>query len=156
MSATQQTIESDVFGDCISSYSRAQAIADGVLIDITDADGVKGHFKYPVAMTAGAWSACVAAGGKWEPDEDGESLTLPGGQDVSGRLHDVCTMIKATMRNPNIDPEQRRNTSPDRVYFSVLVDVNGDGRNNRVKLWSLCGPGDDPRPVLTIMLRGED
>jgi len=24
------------------------------------------------------------------------------------------------------------------------------------KLWSLCGPGDDARPVITVMLEGED
>ena len=44
----------------------------------------------------------------------------------------------------------------DRVHFQVLVDVHGDGRREAVKLWSLCGPGDDARPVITIMLEGED
>jgi len=44
----------------------------------------------------------------------------------------------------------------DRVHFQVLVDVDGDGRREIVKLWALCGPGDDPRPVLTIMLEGKD
>jgi hypothetical protein len=32
----------------------------------------------------------------------------------------------------------------------------GDGRHELVKLWALCSPGDDARPVLTIMLEGED
>lgn len=30
------------------------------------------------------------------------------------------------------------------------------GSHNEVKLWSLCGPGDDAAPVITIMLEGED
>ncbi|SPE52864.1 hypothetical protein SBV1_160020 [Verrucomicrobia bacterium] len=29
-------------------------------------------------------------------------------------------------------------------------------RHNEIKLWSLCGPGDDGEPVITIMLEGED
>jgi len=40
----------------------------------------------------------------------------------------------------------------DRVRFQVRVDVDGDGRHELVNLWSLCGPGDDARPVITIML----
>ena len=38
----------------------------------------------------------------------------------------------------------------DRVHFQVLVDVHGDGRHETVKLWALCGPGDDAKPVITI------
>jgi hypothetical protein len=36
------------------------------------------------------------------------------------------------------------------------VDVDGDGHHELVKLWALCGPGDDARPVITLMLEGED
>jgi len=40
------------------------------------------------------------------------------------------------------------------VLFQVSV---WDGqRRNEVKLWSVCGPGDDAEPVITIMLEGED
>jgi hypothetical protein len=38
----------------------------------------------------------------------------------------------------------------------VLVDVHGDGHHEMVELWALCGPGDDARPVITIMLESED
>jgi hypothetical protein len=44
----------------------------------------------------------------------------------------------------------------DRVHFQVAVDVEGDGHRDVVKLWALCGPGDDARPVITVMLEGED
>jgi hypothetical protein len=43
-----------------------------------------------------------------------------------------------------------------RVHFQVRVDVHGDGRHELVRLWSLCGPGDDARPAITIMLEGQD
>ncbi len=42
----------------------------------------------------------------------------------------------------------------DRCFFDLAV---WDGkRHNTVKLWCMCGPGDDAKPVLTIMLDGED
>jgi hypothetical protein len=47
-------------------------------------------------------------------------------------------------------------SNADRVHLQVLVDVDGDGRHETVKLWALFGPGDDARPVITIMLEGED
>lgn len=149
----------DDFGPVISTYSRAQAITDGVLVDISEADGWKGRFKYPTAMTTAAFEAVIAAGGEWKEDteEDGmEVLTLPGGQDQAGRFHDVAEMLIRTMRNPRLDAAQARNTSHDRVYFTVLVDAKGDGHPKPVELYSVCGPGDTAEPVLTIMLRNED
>lgn len=142
------------FGDVIYAYTRAQAIADGVLVDITETDAYReSGFRFPVAMTDGAYHACIVAGGKWVPaipakDESGyEVLELPGGQSVDGRLWDVLTMLRFGIRKAG---------NTDRVTFAVLVDVNGDGRHETVKLWSLCGPGDNAEPVITIMLEGED
>ena len=43
----------------IFSYTRAQAIADGVLIDATELAKEAG-FRIPVAVTAGVWAECVA------------------------------------------------------------------------------------------------
>lgn len=42
----------DIFGEVVFSYSRAEAISDGVLCDITDES--KPMFKIPVAITATA------------------------------------------------------------------------------------------------------
>jgi hypothetical protein len=44
----------------------------------------------------------------------------------------------------------------DRITFQVLVDVNGDGRDETVNLCALCSPGDDAMPLLTIRLEEED
>ncbi len=43
----------------IYAYTRAQAIADGVLIDVS-AFAAEAGFKYPVALTSAAWANCVA------------------------------------------------------------------------------------------------
>jgi len=83
------------WGEPISSYTRAQAIADGVLVDLTSATDDKGHrlcpqagFKVPVAITRTAWAQTIEAGGSWKPDGEGEVLELKGGQSLTGRLWD--------------------------------------------------------------------
>jgi hypothetical protein len=59
-------------------------------------------FKYPVAMTAGAFAATVA--------EISESL--PEGQDIQGRLWDVLWMLACAIKTAS---------STDRVKFRVSM-----------------------------------
>ncbi|MGA3265391.1 MAG: DUF6573 family protein [Verrucomicrobiota bacterium] len=129
----------DIIGAPIAVYTRRQAIEDGVLVDLMQPETVclvrEAGFKFPVAMTAGAFAATVA--------EIGEPL--PEGQDIQGRLWDVLWMLTRAIKNAG-------NTN--RVTFRVSV-WNGR-RRDEVKLWSLCGPGDGGEPVVTIMLEGED
>jgi len=130
----------DIFGAPISVYTRRQAIEDGVLVDLMQPEMVKAvreaGFKYPVAMTIGAFTATICEIGK----------PLPEGQDIDGRLWDVLWMLSLAVKGSR--------ERSDRVSFSVRV---WDGeRHNEVQLWSLCGPGDDAAPVITIMLQGED
>ena len=129
----------DIFGEPIAVYTRRQAIEDGVLMDLMQPETVglvrEAGFKFPIAMTAGAFAVTVA--------EIGEPL--PAGQDIRGRLWDVLWMLSCAIRTAG---------STDRVKFRVSV-WNGR-RRQEVKLWSLCGPGDDAAPVVTIMLVGED
>ena len=49
----------ELFGEVIYAYTRAEAIADGVLIDVTETAKEVG-FRLPVALTAAAWADCVA------------------------------------------------------------------------------------------------
>jgi Family of unknown function (DUF6573) len=50
--------------DLIHRYTRADALRDGVLIDVTQAAQEAG-FRWPVAMTVAAWAKCgsVPTGG---------------------------------------------------------------------------------------------
>lgn len=56
--------------EVISVYTRAQALEDGVLVDLTDWAREAG-FKIPVAVTQGVWSVVrlywseVAGAGRW-------------------------------------------------------------------------------------------
>ena len=144
----------EFWGEPIHSYTRAQALADGILVDLTTATDDQGHslchqagFKVPVAITRSAWAKTVEAGGTWKATGDGETLELKGGQSLTGRLWDVLWMLRVACG-------KARNT--DRIHFQLLVDVDGDGHHEQVKLWALCGPGDDAQPVITLMLEGED
>ena len=146
--------EDNVWGEPIFQYSRAQAIADGVLVDLTSATDDQGQllcrqagFKVPVAITRAAWAKTIEAGGTWRREGDSEVLELKGGQSLTGRLWDLLWMLHVASGRAGTD---------DRVHFQMLVDVEGDGRQDLVKLWALCGPGDDAKPVITIMLEGED
>lgn len=169
----------ELFGPVIHAYTRAQALADGVLVDLSQAL-TPCPFKYPVAMTIGAYEATIAAGGKWESNGHGETLRLPAGQDIAGRVHDVFTLLQHGIDHPKhrtwvcacghvetvsgiydakICPKCGDPMTPEpvqRVDFSVSVDIHGNGHRARVPLYSLCGPGDNAEPVITIMLPGED
>ena len=48
----------ELFGEVISSYSRAQAIEDGVLVDVSSVAREAG-IKFPVAMTRTVWGKYV-------------------------------------------------------------------------------------------------
>ena len=51
----------EIFGELISTYTRAQALDDGVLVDVS-AIAAEAGFKWPAAMTRAAWEDCVAWG----------------------------------------------------------------------------------------------
>ena len=126
--------------DLIHRYTRKQAIEDGILVDLMQGETAplvkEAGFTFHLAMTATAFSEAVAPIG-------GE---LPIGQDLKGRLWDVLMVLKAAIRAL---PE-----GEDRAHFQVSV---WDGHKRIVvKLWALCGPGDEGEPVITIMCEGED
>ncbi len=77
--------------DLIYAYSRAQAVADGVLVDVT-ATAREAGFTVPVAMTCATWADCV----EWTEETDRRKAT---DQDESGRLWDVVWMAhRAALR----------------------------------------------------------
>ena len=67
----------ELFGEVISTYSRAQALEDGVLVDAGEM-ATEAGFRIPVALTAAVWSDCVA----WTDADSAGQVH----QDPSGRL----------------------------------------------------------------------
>ena len=138
--SNEQTTES-FFGKVISTYTRAQAIEDGVLID-PGSMAQEAGFKWPVALTANAWADCVA----WNDDDNQQQVH----QDQSGRLWDVVYMASHAIRT--------RKDSGDRLMFQ-FYRVPHDGCSTEAVLVTLkliVGPGDSGEPVITILLPNED
>ena len=134
-----QTIEP--FGPVIFAYTRAQAIADGVLVDVTETAREAG-FKIPVAVTRTVWDRIVAL-----PDG------YRGVQDESGRLWDVLWMA-------HVHALQARDR--DRFTMAVLVrDVRQDLQDSDAPPRQhspivAIGAGDAGEPVITIMFPEDD
>lgn len=129
------------FGEVISTYTRAQAIEDGVLID-TGSMAQEAGFKWPVAVTSAAWADCIA----WTEDDSDKQVH----QDQSGRLWDVLFMASHAIRQGS--------SSGDRLLFK-LYRVRRDGYSKEAILATLkliVGPGDQGEPVITILLPDED
>ena len=140
MSKCEPSSETTLFGDVIYSYTRTQAIADGVLVDVSETAREAG-FRWPVAMTDTAWQDCVA----WS-EVDNVAQTS---QDESGRLWDVVTMAVHAIR---------ARAGSDRPLSFQLFRVQRGGGSEAVMttLKLQVGPGDDGEPVVTILLPSED
>jgi len=134
-----QTV-TELFGEVIYRYTRAQAIQDGVLVDVSETAREAG-FRWPVAMTSAAWADCVA----WSAEDSHRQVY----QDESGRLCDVLWMaFNAIRRAPG-------GTQMEYQFHRVPRDVRSvEAQLTRLKL--VAGPGDAGEPVITIMLPGED
>lgn len=130
----------EIFGDVISAYSRAQAIEDGVLVDVTQTANEAG-FRLPVAVTRAVWAKYI----DWN-DADTTKQTI---QDTSGRLWDVLWMLYLACRG---------NRGEASLKYRLYV-VPRDGRTKsakQIELKAVIGGGDDGEPVITVMLPSED
>jgi len=137
----QQQTMTDYFGPVIHSYTRAQAIEDGVLVDVTEAAKEAG-FKFPVALTRAVWENCVA----WDDEDNNRQIY----QDESGRLWDVLYMLFIAIKS-------NRSDGSEMLYRLRRVPRGGRGHMaHEVTLKSHIGPGDTLEPVITIMLPNED
>ena len=124
------------FGKIIYAYTRAQAIADGVQVDISTTAQEAG-IRFPVFITRTAFDLYVTV----PPDV--------AGQDEAGRLWDVVWMLRHAIRKA--PPGQSR------LPFALYVR-NDHCAPRLIKLIAECGPldMDKPEPAITIMMQGED
>ena len=129
------------FDPVVSVYTRAQAIEDGFLIDVSETAREAG-FRIPVAVTHTVWERLVAL-----PDG------YCGYQDEAGRLWDVLWMARHYAL---------RASGSDRVTMSVLVrDIRKDLRDSDRPPRRHCpvvaiGAGDDGAPAVTVMFPEDD
>ena len=125
-----------LFGEVIYSYMRAQAVADGLQVDVSKVAAEAG-IRFPVFLTRTVFDAFVTV-----PD----GVT---GQDEAGRLWDIVWMLRFGII--------RCRPGCDRI--PVAFYVRNDNRAARlVKLIATCGALDidDSQPAITVMMPDED
>ena len=123
----------------IYSYTRAEAIKDGVLIDVSETSKEAG-FRFPVALTSEAYADCV----EWT-QENGPY------QDEAGRLWDVVFMAMMAIKSSK--------QGGSNLLFQLFRHPNRLPYTDTPPLVTLkltCGPGDNGEPVITIMMPNED
>ena len=134
--STNHTHDDDPFGPVIYSYTRAQAVADGFQVEVSQTAREAG-ITFPVFITRSVFDSFVAV--------------PPGvtGQDEAGRLWDVLWMLRFAIR--------KARPGADRLPFALYVR-NDNHRPRLVKLVATCGPLDidDPKPAITVMMPDED
>ena len=122
--------------EIIYAYTRAQAVADGVQVEVSKVAAEAG-IRFPVFLTRTVYDAFV---------------TVPEGvtaQDEAGRLWDIVWMTRFAII--------RAKPGADRL--PVALYVRNDNRRPRlVRLIATCGPRDidDPAPAITVMMPDED
>lgn len=118
----------------ISVYTRKQAIADGVLVDVSTI-ACEAGIRYPVALTRQVWADYVVP----------EETTKPLGQSEEGRLWDLIWMFRTAAR-----------LSSDSILMFKCYFLMAETKRKLVEFKSICGPGDRGEPVITIMMPWED
>jgi hypothetical protein len=83
--STKTERSESLFGEVIFSYTRAQAIADRVLIDVTPT-ALEAGFRFPVATTAALMAAVETVPQQYSHE------------DIEGRLGDLLWMASLAAR----------------------------------------------------------
>ena len=126
--------QDSLFGPIIYAYTRSQALADDVLVDVTEIAEEVG-FRLPVAITESLHNRLT-------PSKADADL----GQDYNGRLWDVLWLAAFTIKLA--DP------GTDTVTFTIALQEasakSGRPQNTDLRLRAICGSGDEGEPVITI------
>ncbi len=126
--------------DVIDTYTRAEAIEDGVLVDVTEMAKEAG-INDPVALTETVYSMIE---------------NKPELEDISGRTWEIIWMLRCAITG--LIPSKKVGESL--IYFKMILnDSNVDYENFKPKeitLKALRHGGDAGEPVITVMLPEED
>lgn len=128
----------------VHRYTRADALRDGMLVDVTETAREAG-FKVPVAITAAVQDQCV----RWTEEDARRKPRFY--QDENGCLWDVLWM--AACKSRKIAGSGRH--CPAALFQVIVVPRPGHGRQRLRTLKLVIGPGDAGEAVATIMLADE-
>jgi hypothetical protein len=129
----------------IHQYTRAQALADGLLVDVSETAREVGII-WPVAVTADVWGLIEQLPAQYAHE------------DVQGRLWDVLWMLRCAIKPPRgyeqliqRDEIVVREDDVELHYRVILHHQETRSTNGEVVLKAVSGPGDHGEPVMTIM-----
>ena len=135
--------------ELISQYTQADAIDDGVLIDLMQGDMaavVRAQIKFPVTVTATVWAMIEEGVASDEHCND-----------LLGVVHDLVWMARCAIKTATHGGRE--------LLFKVVItgckprtsEFLCRGRKGDMHTLKLvCGPGDNMEPVMTIMSPDED
>ena len=116
--------------DVISTYTRADAIADGVLVDISKLYPITRRlYKFPIACTETVWNVIESTGHE-------ELLGI------------VLAVLVASQKNITEPIDEASH------LFSLILE--GAAPTERCTFKIMCHGGDECEPCLTIMMPNED
>ena len=132
----QNRTVTDIFGPVLYTYSRSQAVANGLQVEVSKVAEEAG-IRFPVFLTRAVYDSYVSV--------------PPGvtGQDEAGRLWDIVWMLRFAIRK----------AQPGQARLPFALYVRNDNKAPRlIKLVAMCGALDidDPQPAITILLPDED
>ena len=118
----------------IYSYTRKEALEDGVLVDVSQMAKEAG-FKYPVAITQ-------------ELNSNLENIPPEHSyEDYNGRLWDVLWMLRVAIAKQG---------SGDIIHYKMILHTEDNPAETPITLKAQCHPGDDMEPCITVMFPWED
>lgn len=129
----------DCLNEHIYIYTRAQAIEDGVLVDVSETAKEAG-FQIPVAVTQAVWHEYI----EWKNVKNKKAI-----QNTEGRLWDVLSMLRFACSRLKDESEIKY-----RLY--VVPQDKQTVKSSLVELRAAIAGGDNGEPVITIMLPDED
>lgn len=143
----------EFYGEPISVYTRAQALADGALVDVSELAREAGYIMpgslVPVAMTAAAYADLAA----WTADDEKRKSDYTG-NDTTGRLWDVFSTMRGAARTALAGALETG--SSQRMTSVYRIKREGRGTQPRRTPFLVHAGGDDNgAPCLTIMLPHE-
>ncbi|MCD1655516.1 hypothetical protein K7J14_12505 [Treponema zuelzerae] len=122
--------------EMIYSYTRAQALEDGVLVDVTHTASACG-LRVPVAITDTLYHGYIEA----------SATQAKLGQTTEGRLKDVLILLLFNAASSG------RNKAEIRYPVTFLMT---EDKRETITVKAVIDGGDDGKPVITVMLENED
>ena len=131
-----------IFENIIYSYTRTQALEDGVLVDVS-LMAAEACINWPMAVTRRLWEEVIV------PSSEGREQA---GQSEEGRLWDTLWLLRSIFAK-----QLRPQTAEENIIIYKVYYVMGSRNKLRpISIKCVLAGDDNGSPCLTLMLPEED